>query len=133
MTLLPDNMLVLQTKKEIQFQFHILTTDQSGNAHQKKKRITRHFQTAQTLLKPPSSTPNWIPQIVTAYRLYSSIDTQGAHKNTGGNTRAKTGDVQDEGNRRLLRKHGGDLLLGQNNVLHGILLALQILRFVVCV
>jgi hypothetical protein len=33
----------------------------------------------------------------------------------------------------LLRKHGGDLLLGQNDILHGILLALQILRFVVCV
>jgi hypothetical protein len=35
--------------------------------------------------------------------------------------------------KRLLRKHGGDLLLGQNNILHGILLALEILRFVVCV
>lgn len=80
MTLLPDNMLVLQKKKEIQFQFHILTTNQSSNAHPEKKRITRHFQTAQTLLKSPSSTPNSIPQIVTAYRLYSSIDTQGAPK-----------------------------------------------------
>ena len=32
-----------------------------------------------------------------------------------------------------LREHGSNLLLGQNDILHGILLALEILRFVVCV
>jgi hypothetical protein len=31
----------------------------------------------------------------------------------------------------LLREHSGDLLFGQDNVLHGILLAFEILRFVV--
>jgi hypothetical protein len=35
--------------------------------------------------------------------------------------------------RSLLREHSGDLLFGQDDVLHGILLAFEILRFVVCV
>ena len=80
MTLLPDNMLVLQKKREIQFQFHILITDQSGNAHPKKKGSQDISKPLKPSKKSPSSTPNSIPQIVTAYRLYSSIDTRGAPK-----------------------------------------------------
>ena len=34
---------------------------------------------------------------------------------------------------KSLRKHSSDLFIGQNDVLHGVLLALEILRFVVCV
>jgi hypothetical protein len=47
--------------------------------------------------------------------------------------KTRTRRTRKDEEKGLLREHSSNLLLGQNDILHGILLALQILRFVVCV
>ena len=128
-----DYQKTTSSRSEKRFNYLPIINDQSDNA-----KNTICGTKLQNRRKPPSRTP--IQSGLAPYHHPSSIPNRNVREMLLRHQRDRNYKRQgpsmtdkQKDKKRLLRKHGGDLLLGQNNILHGILLALEILRFVVCV